>query len=188
MALTSLNDAQKQQLLAVAKQAIEHGLATGRPLPINLADYPSELQERRATFVTLHKNRQLRGCIGKLEARKPLVVDIAENAYSAAFHDPRFLPLERAELTDLNIHLSILSPAEPMTFSSEQDLLKQLKPGVDGLILTAGHRRGTFLPSVWEQLPEPGQFLRHLKQKSGLPADYWSDQVKVYRYWAESVC
>jgi len=187
MAHTLLNDAQQRQLLEIARQSVAFGLATGRLLPITLADYPSELQERRATFVTLHKNGQLRGCIGKLEAVKPLVVDIAENAFSAAFQDPRFPPLEKAELADLDIHLSILTPAEPMTFRSEQELLKQLKPGVDGLILTEGHRRGTFLPSVWEQLPEPKQFLRHLKQKAGLPADYWSDKIKVCRYSAEPI-
>lgn len=184
MALMSLNKEQQEQLLAVARQSIKHGLATGHPLAVDLDVYPAELHERRATFVTLQKHGQLRGCIGKLEAIKPLVADIAENAFSAAFRDPRFPPLETSELADLVIHLSILTPAEPMSFTSEQNLLKQLQPGVDGLILEEGYRRGAFLPSVWEQLPEPKQFLRHLKQKAGLPADYWSDRIKVYRYHA----
>lgn len=184
MAHTSLNNSQQQQLLAVAGRSIEHGLSTGRPLTVNLEDFPPELQEPRATFVTLQKHGQLRGCIGKLEAVKPLVEDIAENAFSAAFRDPRFPPLEKSERADLDIHLSILTPADPMTFNSEQDLLRQLKPGIDGLILEDGYRRSTFLPSVWEQLPEPKQFLRHLKQKAGLPPDYWSDNIRVSRYQA----
>ena len=150
-------------------------------------DYPAELTEPRATFVTLEKNHQLRGCIGMLEAVRPLAEDIAENAFSAAFRDPRFPPLEAYELNDLEIHLSILTPAEPVSFSSEQDLLAQLQPGIDGLILEEGHRRGTFLPSVWESLPEPGQFLRHLKQKAGLPSDYWSKNIRIYRYQAEII-
>lgn len=183
----SLNNGHRQQLLAIAKRSIEHGLQTGKPLAINLADFPAELAELRATFVTLEKNHQLRGCIGMLEALRPLAEDIAKNAYSAAFNDPRFPPLQAGELDGLDIHLSILTPAEPVSFSSEQDLLTQLQPGIDGLILEEGHRRGTFLPSVWESLPEPEQFLRHLKQKAGLPADYWSDTLKVYRYRADVI-
>ncbi len=178
----SLNNGHRQQLLAIAKRSIRHGLQTGKPLAINLADFPAELAELRATFVTLEKDHQLRGCIGMLEALRPLAEDIAKNAYSAAFNDPRFPPLQAGELDGLDIHLSILTPAEPVSFSSEQNLLAQLQPGIDGLILEEGHRHGTFLPSVWESLPEPEQFLRHLKQKAGLPADYWSDTLKIYRY------
>jgi uncharacterized protein len=187
MVLMSLSEAQRQQLLELAKASIQHGLQTGKPLKIKLADYPAELQEYRATFVTLHVNRQLRGCIGVLEAVRPLAEDIAENAYSAAFKDSRFPPLEAHELKDLEIHLSILTPAEPMSFTTEQDLVSQLQPSVDGLILKEGHRRGTFLPSVWETLPRREQFLRHLKQKAGLPPDYWSDNIRIYRYHTESI-
>ncbi len=183
----SLNKANRQRLLDLAKGSILHGLQTGLPLKINLDDYPPELTELRATFVTLQINHQLRGCIGLLEAVRPLAEDIAENAFSAAFNDPRFPPLEACELDDLEIHLSILTPAEPVSFSSEQDLITQLQPGIDGLILQEGRRRGTFLPSVWESLPEPKQFLRHLKQKAGLPPDYWSDNIKIYRYQAEII-
>jgi uncharacterized protein len=187
MVLMSLNEAQRQQLLGLAKASIQCGLQTGKPLKIRLADYPAELQKIRATFVTLHLNHQLRGCIGVLDAIRPLAEDIAENAYSAAFKDSRFPPLEAYELKDLEIHLSILTPAEAMSFISEQDLLSQLQPGVDGLILKEGGRRGTFLPSVWESLPKPEQFLRHLKQKAGLPADYWSNNIQIYRYHTESL-
>lgn len=183
----SLNKATQQRLLDLAKSSIQHGLQTGQPIKINLDDYPEELTERRATFVTLEINHQLRGCIGMLEAVRPLAEDIAENAYSAAFKDPRFPPLEAHELDRLDIHLSILTPAEPVSFSSEQDLISQLQPGIDGLILEEGHRRGTFLPSVWESLPEPEQFLRHLKQKAGLPSDYWSKNIRIYRYQAEMI-
>jgi AmmeMemoRadiSam system protein A len=145
------------------------------------------LTERRATFVTLQKHQQLRGCIGMLEAVRPLVEDIVENAFAAAFKDRRFLPLEVDEWDELDIHLSLLTPAEPIIFHSEQDLLNQLQPRIDGLILEAGYHRGTFLPSVWEQLPEPAAFLRHLKQKAGLASDYWSDNIKVYRYQTEII-
>ena len=183
----SLNKDHQPLLLQVARDSIQHGLQTGKPLAVNLADYPAELTEQRATFVTLEKHSQLRGCIGMLEAVRPLVKDIAENAFSAAFRDPRFPPLQADELEDLDIHLSILTPAEPMVFSSEQDVLSQLQPGIDGLILEEGYRRGTFLPSVWESLPEPRQFLRHLKQKAGLPPDYWSKNIRIYRYRTEVI-
>jgi AmmeMemoRadiSam system protein A len=187
MARTSLTKDQQQQLLTLAKNAIQHGLSTGKPLKLDLADFPAELTVQRATFVTLEKHGQLRGCIGILTAMRPLAEDIAENAFSAAFKDPRFPPLSTHELADLTIHLSILSPSEPMIFSSEQDLLTQIQPTIDGLILQEGNRRATFLPSVWEQLPEAKQFLRHLKQKAGLAPDYWSNTVKIYRYTTETI-
>jgi uncharacterized protein len=183
----SLNKEHQQRLLDLAKSSIWHGLQTGRSLKINLADFPAELAERCATFVTLQKHHQLRGCIGMLEAVRPLAEDIAENAFLAAFRDPRFPPLSADEFGDLDIHLSILTPSEPIAFTTEQDLITQLQPGVDGLILEEGRRRGTFLPSVWEQLPGPEQFLRHLKQKAGLAPDYWSENIKIYRYWTEMI-
>jgi AmmeMemoRadiSam system protein A len=183
----SLNKEHQQRLLDLAKNSIQHGLQTGRPLKINLADFPAELTESRATFVTLQKHHQLRGCIGMLEAVRPLAEDIAENAFLAAFKDPRFPPLADDEFGELEIHLSILTPAEPVLFTSEQNLITQLQPGIDGLILEEGRRRGTFLPSVWEQLPEPEEFLRHLKQKAGLAADYWSENIRIYRYRTEMI-
>ena len=187
MAPISLNKQYQQQLLALAKASIEHGLKTGRPLQVNLSEYPVELTEKSATFVTLKINHQLRGCIGMLEATRPLVEDIAINAYSAAFKDPRFPPLQKHEQGDLEIHLSILSPAVPITFTSELDLISQIRPGIDGLILEEGHRRGTFLPSVWESIPKTEQFLAHLKQKAGLSPDFWSENIKVSRYTTEAI-
>lgn len=183
----SLTDAQQQQLLKLAVTSIRHGLTHGKSLPIQTADFDPDLRVKRATFVTLEKQGQLRGCIGMLEAMRPLVQDIAENAFSAAFRDPRFPPVTADELSQLDIHLSILSTAEPINFTSEADLLSQLRPHIDGLILTEGGRRGTFLPSVWEQLPQPTVFLRHLKQKAGLPADYWSDTLRVSRYTTDYI-
>ncbi len=186
----SLNKINRQLLLDLAKASIQHGLQTGCPIQLNLDNYPAELIEPRATFVTLRTNHStdaLRGCIGMLEAVRPLAKDIAENAFSAAFRDPRFPPLEAYELENLKIHLSILTPAEPVWFSSEQDLLSQLQPDIDGLILEEGRRRGTFLPSVWEVLPEPEQFLRNLKQKAGLPGDYWSENIRIHRYRTEII-
>ncbi len=187
MVLMSLNEINQQRLMAIAKHSIDNGLTTGRPLSIELADFPEELTEHRASFVTLEKNHQLRGCIGMLEAVRPLVKDIAENAFSAAFRDPRFPPLSRDEFKDIEIHLSLLTVPERLLFTSEQDLINQLQPAVDGLILEETYHRGTFLPSVWEQLPDPKTFLRHLKQKAGLPADYWSDNIRVYRYRTEVI-
>lgn len=187
MVLMLLARALQLLLLDVAKNSIAHGLQSGKPMPVALADYPQELSVERATFVTLQKHRQLRGCIGMLAAVRPLVVDIAENAFAAAFRDPRFPPLAADELPELEIHLSLLSEAEAMVFKSEQDLLAQLRPDIDGLILEESGRRGTFLPSVWGQLPEPKQFLRHLKQKAGLAPDYWSDTIKAYRYQTQLI-
>jgi uncharacterized protein len=183
----SLTEHYKENLLALAKASIEHGIKTGSPLQVNLDDYPAELKEKRATFVTLKIKQQLRGCIGMLEAVRPLVEDIAMNAYAAAFKDPRFPPLQEHELENLDIHLSILSPAEPIAFSSETELIEKIRPGIDGLILELDQRRGTFLPSVWESIPAASQFLAQLKLKAGLPADFWSEKIKVYRYTTESI-
>jgi hypothetical protein len=181
-----LEPAQRRILLALARESIEHGLREGRPIPVDLSGYPPVLAERRAAFVTLHDRGALRGCIGHLQAIQPLVLDVAENAFAAAFRDPRFPPLTEPELADLAIEISVLSPPEPLTFGSEEELLQMIEPGRDGLILEAGNARGTFLPTVWESLPQPRDFLRHLKQKAGLRPDYWSDDIRISRYRTES--
>lgn len=177
---------QQQQLLDTARKSIQEGLENGRPLVVS-AEPDSPFAAPGACFVTLESNDQLRGCIGSLEAYRPLMTDVAENAYAAAFRDPRFAPLTSPELGTLNLSISILTPAESVTFDSQEDLLGQLRPGIDGLILQDGARRGTFLPSVWESLPEAERFLNHLKLKAGLPEDYWSDSVQVWRYKTESI-
>ncbi len=186
MVLMSLTNEQQQILLTLAKASITYGLAHGKALTPSLEDYPDNLLKPAATFVTLNKQQQLRGCIGMLEAIRLLPIDIAENAYAAAFKDPRFPPLQASELELLDIHIAILTPPEPMTFNSESDLIAQLQPGIDGLILSEGFRRSTFLPAVWQSLPKPQQFLNHLKQKAGLPASYWSDTLTIQRYRTES--
>lgn len=183
---TSLCEEEHILLRRVAKDAIAYGLEHGEHMPIDTPRYPPPLRAPGASFVTLKIQGELRGCIGSLEAYQPLVKDIAHNAYAAAFNDPRFPPVSAQEFAELEYHLSILTPAEPMQFSSQAGLLKQIRPGIDGLVLEDGRHRGTFLPSVWEQLSDAAQFLQHLKLKAGLPADYWSDTIKVSRYTTES--
>jgi len=182
-----LHDTHKAQLLKLAAASIKYGLEHHCPLPINPAEYPVELQQERACFVTLTIKTQLRGCIGTLEAYRPLVNDVVENAYAAAFRDPRFGAVSTAEYQQLHYHISVLNPPAPMQFNSEDDLLAQLRPGIDGLILEDLGRRGTFLPSVWESLPTPADFLRHLKIKAGLVATHWSSSLKVQRYTVEDI-
>jgi AmmeMemoRadiSam system protein A len=182
-----LNRKDQLLLLDLARASIRQGAQAGRPLTVAQEELSEELVVPRASFVTLEKNGRLRGCIGSLEAWRPLAVDVAENAFAAAFRDPRFPPLQEDEVEELEIHLSLLTVPVAMTFSSEADLLGQLRPGVDGLILSEGQYRGTFLPSVWAELPTPQLFLTHLKHKAGLAADYWSPGVRIWRYETEMV-
>ena len=173
-------------LRKLAHASIEEGL-TGGELTVEVSDYSAALQALRASFVTVHVRNELHGCMGSLEPERPLVVDVVKNAYAAAFRDPRFSALSPREYEYLDVHISLLSIPEPMEFESEEDLLRQLRPGVDGLVLIEGHRRGTFLPAVWETLADSREFLRHLKHKAGLPQDYWSESIKIQRYTAESI-
>lgn len=173
---------QEQVLLRIAVASIRQGLEHGRPFKPDPQEYDPALRRPGAGFVTLKRDGELRGCIGSLSAYRPLLEDVAENAYAAAFSDPRFQPLQAMELHALEIHISILGEAEPIHFASEHELLEQLRPGIDGLILEEGYRRATFLPSVWEQLPDARQFLQHLRLKAGLPANYWSPTLSISRY------
>ena len=156
-----------------------------------MADLP-ELHAKGATFVTLTQRGQLRGCIGSLEAWRPLREDVQQNALAAAFRDPRFDPLGAEELPLTRVEVSLLTPAAPLSFTSEADALAQLRPNIDGVIFSAGRHRSTFLPQVWEQLPDPAVFMAHLKQKAGLPATYWGADVRLERYqvqkWKEKPC
>ena len=181
-----LNSTQQQQLRNVARRAIEHGLQHGQPLIPPHKDCASELLTQTASFVTLKRHGELRGCIGTLLPVRPLIDDVAHNAFAAAFRDARFAPLQENELDQLMIHLSVLGKPETLAFNSEQQLIAQLHPGVDGVILSEGSLRATFLPSVWETLPDPQAFLRQLKQKAGLPAHYWSDTMEFQRYAVDS--
>lgn len=176
-------------MLMLAAASIRHGLREGRPLPLTVAVLPQALRAPAATFVTLTRNgdRALRGCIGSAHAWRPLGLDLADNAYKAAFGDPRFPPLQPAEIGDLGVAVSVLTTPRPLAVADEAGLLRCLRPGVDGLILEDGGRRGLFLPSVWEALPDPHQFVAHLKLKAGLPPDHWSPTLRVARFTTEIV-
>lgn len=178
---------QRRMLLDVARRSIEHGLRQHRPLEVDAADFDLLLREPRATFVTLRHSGALRGCVGTLEVQRPLVHDVANSAFKAAFRDPRFPDLDEKELHELELHISVLSPLEPLSVTSEQDLLLRLRPGIDGLRLRDAGYDGTFLPSVWETLPEAADFVRQLKVKMGLPLDHWSAGIAAYRYTVESI-
>jgi AmmeMemoRadiSam system protein A len=170
-------------LPAIARAAITKQLGIAATIP-KTEDNPW-LNDLAATFVTLKQDGELRGCIGSLKARYSLIDDLQSNAIAAAFHDPRFPPLSKDKLDQTQIEVSLLSEPEPVTFSSEADALSQLKPNIDGIVFECGSYRSTFLPQVWEQLPSPELFMTHLKQKAGLAADFWSDEVLIYRYSVE---
>lgn len=174
-------------LLGLARGSLESGVRTGRPLDVDPMAYALPLREPHATFVTLFRQGALRGCIGSLEPREPLVVSVAENAFRAGFRDPRFPRLSAPELADLEAEISILGPLAPLAFASESELLALLRPGLDGLLLRDGPHQGTFLPAVWEALPEPIDFLRELKRKAGLRPEHWSPTLSVSRYTVEKI-
>lgn len=176
----------RETLIDVARSSIRSGLGCGDQPVIEPTAFADALRALRASFVTLRIGADLRGCIGSVEACRPVVVDVAENAFAAAFRDPRFPPLRHFEYPTLTIQISVLGPLEPLRFASEADLLKQMREGTDGLEIEFGRFRGLLLPSVWEQLPDKRQFLRTLKIKAGLPATFWSRRMNVYRFTTES--
>lgn len=169
-----------EALLVLARNAIGERFGEA-PLAV---DPLAELAEPGATFVTLTQGGALRGCIGSLEAHRSLAEDVRYNALAAAFRDPRFPPLSADEFKGTRVEVSLLTPAEPLAFESEAALLAQLRPGEDGLILEWGHHRATFLPQVWEHLPDRRQFFMELRRKAGLPLDFWEPGLRVSRYGA----
>ncbi len=180
---------EQECLLRFARSVIENHLKAAPQYPEDIAISPA-LKEKRGCFVTLHLNGQLRGCIGTIEPVMPLWTCVQENAVHAAFHDPRFSPVTPEELTDIVIEISVLSPPRTLVFQNADMLLSLLEPGVHGVILSRGHRRATFLPQVWEQLPRPENFLSHLCLKAGMTASCWKDSditVEVYEvlYFSE---
>ena len=187
MSSIELTDHDRETLLDIAKQSITSGLKTNHPLMIDINNYPQHLQQNAATFVTLNINHQLRGCIGTLTAYQPLVKDVSDHAFAAAFQDSRFPPVTQQEEPLLDIHISILTPAESLDFTSEEDLLNRIQPGIDGLILEYDTHKGTFLPSVWESLTEPKEFIEHLKLKAGLSKSFWDKNIKISRYKTISI-
>lgn len=177
----------RRLLLQLARESIHFGARHGRVLTVDLAQLPAVLHLPRASFVTLTQQGQLRGCIGSLIPRRPLAEDVIHNAFAAAFFDPRFPQVTPEEIKDLRIHLSVLSPLEEIPCRSEQELLAQIRPSIDGLVLRERDRLSTFLPAVWASLPDKRNFLTRLKMKAGLPPHYWSDELKVYRYTVEVI-
>lgn len=165
-------------LLALARAAIASEF--GQRFPAD--EQAAWLRERGACFVTLTQRGELRGCIGTLEAHRPLLQDVRANAVAAAFRDPRFAPLGARELEQTEVEVSLLSPMQALAFASQADALAQLRPGVDGVVFEYGARRSTFLPQVWEQLPDVDDFMAYLKRKAGLPTDFWHADVRLQRY------
>lgn len=165
-------------LLQIARAAISNALN----VPRTADESAPGLSEPGACFVTLTQHGQLRGCIGSLVAHRSLLNDLKSNAVSAALYDPRFVPLTAEELKHTKIEISLLTSPEPMQFKDEADALAQLRPGIDGVVFEFGRYRSTFLPQVWQQLPTPHEFMAHLKQKAGLPEDFWATGVRLSRY------
>lgn len=183
-------------VLQIARGALEHALgksgkggedaSASRPPP----DMANALWLRApgASFVTLRQDGDLRGCIGSLEAHRPLGEDIAANAVAAALYDRRFVPVSHLELEHIEVEVSILTPSEPLPCDNEADAMAKLRPGIDGVVLEYGRHRSTFLPQVWENLPDVSSFLRELKRKAGLPGDFWHADLRVRRYGVEKHC
>jgi len=179
--MQAMSTEQGNILISIARAAISSALN----VPKTADESALWLAEHGACFVTLTQHGQLRGCIGSLLAHRPLLDDVKNNAVSAALRDPRFTPLSAAELDITRVEISLLSPPQKMTFRDEADALAQLRPNVDGVIFQYGQYRSTFLPQVWEQLPQPHEFMAHLKHKAGLPVDFWSPELLLSRYTVE---
>jgi AmmeMemoRadiSam system protein A len=168
-------------LLTLARCAIARELGI---VPVRDVE-PAEFPVIGATFVTLRLAGDLRGCIGSVSAWRPLGEDVRENAIAAAFRDPRFMPLSRLEFAGTSIEVSLLGAQEPVAAGAEEEALAALRPGVDGVIIEYGRLRATFLPQVWEQLPDPRSFMNALKRKAGLPERFWSEDIRLARYAVE---
>jgi AmmeMemoRadiSam system protein A len=178
-----LNLVEKGILLSLAREALEKSVQ-GQVLPeISLKDFPPVLQRNGASFVTLTKNKRLRGCIGTLEAYQPLAIDVQEHAMAAALQDPRFTRVQPVELFDIDIEVSVLTPRQALSYDDPQDLIQKLRPKIDGVVLQDGFSKATFLPQVWDQLEKPEDFLSHLCAKMGAPSDLWRRKLlDVYIY------
>lgn len=172
----------QSRLLGIARQSIHRGLEARRALTVAPPGSRDPLSAVHGVFVTLTQRTNLRGCIGSLEGTAPLAQAVADAAYSAAFRDPRFPALAVGECARTRVEISVLSALEPMAVTRRGQLLEMLVPGRDGLVLEDGYHRSTFLPKVWEQLPEPETFLGQLLLKAGLPPDHWSSSMRLMRY------
>jgi AmmeMemoRadiSam system protein A len=183
----SLTEEEGKYLLLVARKTIQEALferKANEPFPSR--ESPRHL-EKRGTFVTLTVDGALRGCIGHIIPQEPLVEGVRINAINAAFHDPRFRPVSEKEFQKIRIEVSILTAPEPLAYSDASDLLMRLKPGIDGVIIKKSFHQATFLPQVWEQLPDKNSFLSHLCAKAGLDGDTWKkEKIDVYIYQVQS--
>ncbi|GIX05354.1 MAG: hypothetical protein KatS3mg114_1223 [Planctomycetaceae bacterium] len=173
-------------LMTVARRSIEHGWAYQAPLSVCVEDYPHALRQPRGCFVTLKWQGQLRGCTGNLTPSEPLVKQVADQAWRAAFGDPRFSPLTPQEWPALTLTLSILTPLRQLQVQTRDELLSRLQPGITGLVVRAGVHQATFLPSVWEQLRTPAEFVAHLLHKAGVDSSTWSEDWQWWEYRAVS--
>jgi hypothetical protein len=181
-----LTDGEKQILLRLAREAMEHAVRGKKPPPVDVASLTPHLREQGASFVTLTIDGELRGCIGALEPYLPLVDDVCEHAIAAALKDPRFHPVAETELSRIKLEVSRLTAPHPLEYSSSEELRAKLRPHVDGVILRDGFRRATFLPQVWEKIPNPANFLDHLCAKMGAKPDLWQRmKLEVYVYQVE---
>jgi len=188
MAVKKLDAKEQKFLLALARKSIDYFCKNGKQMTLDPKDVPTKrLTEDGACFVTLYKNGELRGCIGTLEAHRPLVMDVIDNSVCSAFSDPRFPELKGDELPKIKISISFLTPPEKFPVKDEKDLLERLVPEKHGLIIHKGYARATFLPVVWEQLPDKREFLAHLCMKAGLGPDEWKDtkSMKFFVYEAQ---
>jgi len=178
-----VNQAEQEILLKIAREALEKSVQ-GEPLPqVKITALPPSLQEDGASFVTLTKSGRLRGCIGALQAYQPLAIDVQQHAVAAALQDFRFPNVKPSELSQINIEVSVLSPKAPLRYEDPQELVNQLRPNVDGVVLQDGLRKATFLPQVWEKVPDPELFLSQLCIKMGAPGDLWRKKpLQVYTY------
>lgn len=180
-----LGDPQRDELLRVARETLQQRLALGRVPRLDETGFSARLRGYAASFVTLEQEGRLRGCIGSLAPRAPMVRDVSENTLKAGFSDPRFRPVAADELEAIRIKLSVLSRPAPAGFDSETAARELLVPGVTGAILIDGRHRGVFLPQVWDSLPEPRDFLNGLKRKAGLPEDHWSARLELQLFRGE---
>jgi AmmeMemoRadiSam system protein A len=181
-----LTDGEKHTLLRLAREAMEHGVRGKKLPPLDRNSLTPHLREQGVSFVTLTIDSELRGCIGALEAYQPLVDDVREHAVAAALDDPRFRPVDETELDKIKLEVSRLTAPQLLEYSSSTDLLAKLRPHIDGVILKSDFRRATFLPQVWEKIPNPEDFLDHLCTKMGAKSSLWrSTKLQVYIYQVE---
>ncbi|TWT76454.1 hypothetical protein CA13_69480 [Planctomycetes bacterium CA13] len=182
MELGQLSELDQQTLLDVAANSIEIGLETRRIMEPDLSAYSEDLRHVQSSYVTLHVNEQLRGCIGSLDASDPLVTDVSHNACRAAFNNGRFAAVRQEEFPRLTIQITVLSPLKHLITRTFGDVIGHIQPGVDGVVLRLGDHSATFLPDVWETLQDPVEFFRHLRLKAGLDPDRWSPRIRVSTY------